>query len=142
MTHTYAVLEVPAVVYAAVKALLTRAHYEHAFSKDGIIDMHGIALASVDARTEGEITIGTLLSHKTGHGRIEFQIGAEVVQLDIDKAKMIVGMFHEAIEAAISDELIFKFLTTRIGLSPEQAAGALVDFRELRQGSRTAVNPS
>jgi carbon monoxide dehydrogenase subunit G len=47
MTYTYAVLDVPRAVYAAVRALLDAADYGHAFhvEKDGeVIDMHGIAL--------------------------------------------------------------------------------------------------
>ncbi len=47
MTHTYAILDVPRTVYAAVRALLSAADYEHTFHSgaDGeVIDMHGIAL--------------------------------------------------------------------------------------------------
>ncbi len=49
MTYTYAVLDVSREVYAAVRALLDAAGYQHAFlpNKDGeVIDMHGIALRS------------------------------------------------------------------------------------------------
>ena len=35
MTHTYAILEVPSTVYAAVRALLERANYEHTFGTAG-----------------------------------------------------------------------------------------------------------
>jgi len=47
MTYTYAVLDVPEIVYATVRALLVSAGYEHAFhrGRDGeVLDMHGIAL--------------------------------------------------------------------------------------------------
>ena len=50
MTYTYAILDVPRAVYAAVRALLDKADYQHAFHKDGadeVIDMHGIALRSI-----------------------------------------------------------------------------------------------
>jgi hypothetical protein len=146
-THTYALLEVPAVVYAAVKALLTRAGYDHAFQPDGAIDMHGIALTKQPGArgvttNEGMVEVGTILSSKHGHGRVEMQIGAEVAQWDIADAKKVAGMLTEAIEAAISDELIFKFLTERVHLPAEKAASLLVEFRELRQGSKGTVNPS
>lgn len=141
-THTYAILEVPAVVYAAVKALLTRAGYEHAFQPDGAIDMHGIALQPVKKPSDGLLEIGTIISSQNGRARVEVQIGTEVAQWDIADAKKVNGMLGEAIEAAISDELIMKFLTEKVRLPKEKAAGLLVDFRELRQGSREAVNPS
>ena len=50
-------------------------------------------------------------------------------------------MLDAAIEAAVSDQLMFTFLTTKIGLSEHQAGAALLDFRELRQGARTVVFP-
>lgn len=60
-THTYAVLEVPAVVFAAVKALLKRAEYDHAIHEASgpgdheLLDMHGIALqADAGATSEQE----------------------------------------------------------------------------------------
>lgn len=146
-THTYAVLEVPAVVYAAVKALLLRADYGHAIQFDKVtgpevIDMHGIALTrQAGAKSEGAIEIGTILSHKSGHGRIEIAIGGEVAQWGVADAKKVSAMLTEAIEAAISDELIFKFLTLKVGIGAEKAAALLVDFRELRQGSRETVHP-
>jgi hypothetical protein len=60
MSHTYAVLEVPRAVYAAVRALLGAADYEHAFhaDKDGeVIDMHGIALRSKGGAPSTDITV-------------------------------------------------------------------------------------
>ena len=50
-------------------------------------------------------------------------------------------MLQGAIEAAVSDELMFKFLTQKVGMEHERAAAALLDFRELRQGSRETVSP-
>ena len=146
MTYTYAVLDVPAAVYAAIRALLERADYGQAFHADAdgeVIDMHGIALrASGGGKTETDITVSTLLSSRTKEGRIDFTLNGELTQMDLNKAREVVGMLQSAIEAAVSDELVFKFLTTRIGMAPEQAAAALVDFRELRQGSRERVYPS
>lgn len=149
MTHTYTILDVPTAVYAAVRALLDRAQYQHAFhARDGgeIIDMHGIALRSKGGQPGTaigtEITVSTLLSSRTNEGRIDFALDGALTQMDLPKAREIVGMLQAAIEAAVSDELVFKFLTQRIGLSPEKAAAALLDFRELRQGSRERVYPS
>ncbi len=146
MTHTYAILDVPRAVYAAVRALLDRASYQHAFIDKGmdgeVIDMHGIALRSKDGPTGTVFTVSTLLSSQTHEGRIDFAMNGELTQLTLDKAREIVGLFQTAIEAAISDELLYRFLTQKVGMKPEQASMALLDFRELRQGSRERVHPS
>jgi len=145
MTYTYAVLDVPRAVYAAVRALLDAADYGHAFhaDKEGeVIDMHGIALRAKAGPTGTDITVSTLLSSRTKQGRIDFTLNGELTQMDLDKAREVVGMLQGAIEAAISDELVYKFLTEKVGLEPERASAALVDFRELRQGSRDLVHPN
>jgi len=146
MTHTYAVLEVPHAVYIAVRTLLERAEYQHTFhadKKEGeVIDMHGIALKSRGGKTGTDISVSTLLSSKDQTGRIDFTLNGELTQMDLDKARLIVCMLNEAIEAAVSDEMFYKFLTTRIGMAHEKALMALLDFREIRQGSRDIVNPN
>ena len=145
MTYTCALLDVPRSVYAAVRALLERAEYQHAFhdDKDGeVIDMHGIALRSRGGQSNSDITVSTLLSSRTQEGRVEFALNGEITQMDLDKAREVVGMLQSAIEAAVSDGLIYKFLTERIKLTPTAAGAALSDFREMRQGSRDVVHPS
>lgn len=144
MTYTYAILDVPRSVYSAVRALLDAASYQHAFhtDKDGeVIDMHGIALRSKGGPAGTDITIGTLLSSRTKEGRIELALNGELTQMDLDKAREVRGMLDGAIEAAVSDQLIYAFLTQKVGLSDEKASAALLDFRELRQGSRETVYP-
>lgn len=144
-THTYAVLDVPRSVYGAVRALLAAAGYDHAFHQDGdaeVIDMHGIALQSTGGQPGTEITVGSLVSRRDGQGRVELQLNGEMTQMELDKAREVVGMLQGAIEAAVSDQLIVQFLTEKIGLSPDDANAALVDFREMRQGSRDRVHPS
>lgn len=144
MTHTYAILEVPGAVYAAIRALLKAANYNHSFNTDKegeVIDMHGIALRSKGS-SGTDIVVSTLLSSKTKEGKIDFSMNGELTQMDLDKARLIVSMLQGAIEAAVSDELMYKFLVTKVGLEPERASYALIDFREMRQGSKNAVNPS
>ena len=46
MTYTYAVLEVSKAAYDEIAAKLRDAGYDHAFTDEGEIDMHGIALAA------------------------------------------------------------------------------------------------
>jgi hypothetical protein len=68
-------------------------------------------------------------------------MNGELTQMDLDKAREVVGMLQQAIEAAVSDELLYRFLTTKVGLEPDKASAALLDFREMRQGSRDIVRP-
>jgi hypothetical protein len=44
-TYTYAVLEISSEAYEEIAVKLRAAGYDHAFGKDGEIDMHGIAVA-------------------------------------------------------------------------------------------------
>lgn len=146
-THTYAVLDVPSAVYAAVRALLTAADYGHAFLHDPgeteVIDMHGIALRSKGGTDTGTaITVSTLLSSRTHEGRVDFAMNGELTQMDLGKAREVVGMLQGAIEAAVSDQMLYQFLIEKVGLAPEKAGAALLDFREMRQGTRDTSYPS
>lgn len=87
------------------------------------------------------VEIASILSHRTKQGMVEFTLNGEKTQWDLDKAREIAGMLQGAIEAALSDGLIYAFLTQKVGLSDEKASVALLDFRELRQGSRETVYP-
>ncbi len=87
------------------------------------------------------IEVGTILSHRTKQGMVELVVDGHKVQMDLDKAREVRGMLDGAIEAAVSDGLIYAFLTSKIGLSENAASAALLDFRELRQGSRSTVFP-
>lgn len=87
------------------------------------------------------IEIGTILSQRTKQGVVELVVNGTKVQMELDKAREVRAMFDGAIEAAVSDGLIYAFLTQKVGLSEDKAARALLDFRELRQGSRHVVFP-
>ena len=87
------------------------------------------------------VEIATILSHRTKQGVVEFMLNGEKTQWEIDKAKEIHRMLGEAIEAAVSDSLIYAFMTQRVGMSEDKASTVLLDFRELRQGSRGTVYP-
>lgn len=87
------------------------------------------------------IEIATILSHRTKEGMVEFCLNGEKTQMDLAKAREVRGMLDGAIEAAVTDTLIYKFFTEKIGFDEEKAARVLLDFRELRQGSRSTVFP-
>ena len=86
-----------------------------------------------------KIEIASLYGAQTKQGLVELSLDDKKVQMTLDKAREVLGMLSSAIEAAVSDELLVKFLTTKIGLYEEAAARSLISFRELRQGSKTAV---
>jgi hypothetical protein len=88
------------------------------------------------------IAFSTLVSTKTKMGVIEFSLNDNMTQWDLDKAREIHRMLGEVIEAAISDTLIYQFLMEKVGLDENQASAALMDFRELRQGSKDKFLPS
>jgi len=69
-------------------------------------------------------------------------LNGEITQMDLAKAREVVGMLHGAIEAAVSDQMMFEFLQKQIGLEASQAAAAMADFREMRQGSKGVVHAS
>lgn len=92
------------------------------------------------------LEIGSILGAHTKQGLVEITIirpddTRDLLRIDLPKAREILAMLSGAIEAAVSDELLFKFLTTRVGLPEAGAAAALLELRELRQGSRAAVYP-
>jgi hypothetical protein len=91
---------------------------------------------------ETRIEVGSILSHRTKEGMVELMLNDEKTQMDLAKAREVIGFLQGAVEAAISDQILFKFLTTKVGLSEDAASAALIDFRELRQGSRTTVYAS
>jgi hypothetical protein len=88
------------------------------------------------------LEIETILSSRTKEGALNLFVNGQALQLDLPKAREIRGMFDAAIEAAVSDQLIYQFLTTKVGLDDARASRALLDFRELRQGTRGTSWPT
>ncbi len=90
-----------------------------------------------------EILIETILSNRTKEGMVNFTLKKDdeeiVTQWDIQKAKQIRDMLSEAIEAAISDAMIYKFMRERVGLDDERASMVIHDLREVRQGQRRTM---
>lgn len=82
------------------------------------------------------IEIGTILSHRTKQGMVELTLNGEKAQMDLDTARELLGMLSGAIEAAISDTLIYQFMREKLHVDDLHATVALQDFRELRQGTR------
>jgi len=87
------------------------------------------------------IELASILSSTTKEGKVELAVNDVQIQMDLPKAREVLAMLSGAIEAAVSDQLFYLFLTTRVGMSDERTARALLDFREMRQGSQQAVYP-
>lgn len=149
-THTYAVLDVSPACFREVKARLEATGSEHAICEDGdrtVIDMHGLALAA-ERKGEAADVDGTpfecasLISRRTRRGMVEMSLGREKVQMEISKAREAVRILQGAVEAATSDQVMWDYLTTKVGLAEDAASVALLDLRALRQGSRGTVYPN
>ena len=88
------------------------------------------------------IEIGSIYGVKTGKGLVELKMNDVRTQMTVEKAREVSAMLIGAIESAITDELLVKYLTEKAGLDPDQVQAMLLDFRELKQGSRGVVYPS
>ena len=85
--------------------------------------------------------VWSVLTAADKRAAIKIAIGDHEFLIDLPKGREILAMMQGAIEAAISDELTYRFLVERVGLPADAAAQALVAFREMRQGSRGTVYP-
>lgn len=101
-----------------------------------------------EAEDEGRIThleLGSMFGWQTKKGYVELTVQTQeariVTTMSVTKAREVVGMMHGAVEAAISDELMFLFLVQQVGLGEDAAGRALLDFRKLRQGTTDVVYP-
>jgi hypothetical protein len=81
----------------------------------------------------GTLEISTLVSMRTGEGRVQFEMGETRVQMSIVEARVHAVVVIEAAMAAQTDELLVRFLQEKVGLSREAALAALRDFRAMRE---------
>jgi hypothetical protein len=83
------------------------------------------------------VEIGTILSQRTKEGKINiFKDNEQIFQFSIKEASRIHKMLGEAIEAAVSDQIIYQFMREKVGVDDIKASMMLLEFRELRQGTR------
>jgi hypothetical protein len=111
---------------------------------DGEVDLRPCRIGIDSTQKPGTIPVVMMsfLASRTKQGAVQLRVGDTVVQMDLDKAREITEMLHGVTEAAISDELMFKFLIENVGLEEAAAGRALLDFRQLRQGTRSTVIPN
>jgi hypothetical protein len=99
-------------------------------------------LAKRPSRGFDEVTVSSGHGARTERGFVELTVDEVRTQMDPAKAKEIGMMLIEAAEAAISDQIVLKFLKDKIGLEDAHAQGAvLLDLREIRQGTRGISRP-
>jgi hypothetical protein len=117
-----------------IRAYLAKALIGHLHSKHARHDMLKVEGTSIE--------FSSILGQATQQGMVEMALNQEITQMDLDKAREVHRMLGECIEAAISDWLIYKFMMEKVGMDSDKAARVLMDFRELRQGSKKVVNPN
>ena len=83
-----------------------------------------------------QFSVASIFGARERRGLVSIQLGDARVQVPIGKAREMRDMLTDVIEAAISDELLMRFLQERIRLSLEASGAALLEFREMRQGTR------
>jgi hypothetical protein len=134
-------LDVPRTIFAALRALLDQAGIAHG-DYETVLDLEPIRIHSRGGPVHDNVVVTSLLSSRTKEGRVELTLNESVTQMSLDKAREVVGMLQQGIEAAITDQMLYAFLTSQtIGLDDQQAAAALQDFRVLRQGTADIVRP-
>jgi hypothetical protein len=75
-----------------------------------------------DTQPNTRIAVCTILSARTKEGMVEFTINDTTAQMDLDKAREVHRMLGQAIEAAMTDQMLVAFLEQKVGL-PIDAAG-------------------
>jgi len=88
-----------------------------------------------------KLEIASIYGVKTKQGLVELELGSEKIQMDISKAREVRAMLDGAIEAAVTDGLLMQYFTQKVNMDMEEAAAMLLEFRELRQGSKGTVYP-
>jgi len=136
--------------FTEIKTRLEQVEHTRGFREDPdgdlAIDLSDLVVRRIKSPgvdvEDTRIELASIVSHRTSRGMVELTVNAEVAQMDLDKAREVLGMLQGAIEAAITDELLLAFLTSeKVGLDRDSAGRALLDFREMRQGSRGTVYP-
>lgn len=84
-----------------------------------------------------EGTVGILID--SGYGAntkqpfVSLQIKDAVIQMSPEEARKIAQQLNECAEGALSDAMIFEFITQRLGAAPEAGYGIIMEFREFRR---------
>lgn len=134
-------LELPQTLYGPLRAVLNAMH-PAAIERDGTeLNLSGLTLVSRGGQPLTNLIVTSLLSNRTKEGMVELALNSETTQMTLAKAREVVQMLQDGIEAAVTDQMLYTFLTTKIRLPDAAASAALGDFRELRQGSKSAVHP-
>lgn len=98
MTHAYATLEISQSAFDEIRAKLETAGYQHAFAKDGVIDMHGIAVQGDGTPNRAKVILrmvrNIVLMHFGTNQEVD-RIGQEVEEArvsDVDAVRALVEL--------------------------------------------------
>lgn len=80
-----------------------------------------------------EFRISSVVDANTDQGMVRVALGDQAsALLTLDDARAVAAALQAAIEAAVSDAMIFRWVIEKVGVEREQAASLLQDFREMR----------
>jgi hypothetical protein len=111
-----------------IQALLQRT--TNAADRELLMELHQIA-GRLDSAGRG-FQATSLVSHRTGKGRIDVVWLEQVAQLSPEEARSTAWVLVEAAAVAEAEAMLMRFLEERVGLEPERAAMMLRDFRAYR----------
>ncbi len=132
MTYTYAILQISPEAHREIRDALAEAGYQHAFHDDNVIDMHGIALQP----RPGEDSV---LWHQSGVNAegepfVQLLLGMRVIaQQSTEQAREHALAMLEAAEASEQDAFLMDFGQKFCGMSLQQAAALVLEFRGWRK---------
>lgn len=86
----------------------------------------------VPSNKAAEFKISTVLNKETKHTFVQMNWGEQVAQLTPLQARQHALAILEAADAATTDLLMFEWLQDAVGMSEEQAMGAMASFRDAR----------
>jgi uncharacterized protein involved in outer membrane biogenesis len=91
-------------------------------------------------KTIQQITVSSMWGGKTQQPIVTVVLKDVMVQLSINEARDLAANLTGAVEAAISDGLIIRFLTEKVGLDNFKAVVLLKEFRQIRDGIEKGEN--
>lgn len=86
-----------------------------------------------------DFKVQTLVSHKTGEGKLDVVWMSSLAQVAPVNAREIAWILLEAAAVAEAEAMLMRFLKDKVGLAPEKAAVMLNDFRGYREAEKGSL---
>lgn len=88
-----------------------------------------------EGRTQDEIVVGSILSHRNSRGYVQLTVNDATAQLNLPDAMAIAHQLIESVEAAQVDQFLLSWAQEHIGVTLPQAAQLVQEFREFRESA-------